>query len=109
MQTRIGGGGGGGAAEEAGVWGVAAALVIAVDGVRSVGLQSIRQIAETGRLNGGAVGAAAASEVQSSLHNLFARVAPHHAPRGCRGGDGGGDQQPHRFEYERRRCHGWLK
>lgn len=91
MQTWIRGGGGGSAAEGAGVGGVASPLVKTVDGIRSVRWQGVRQIAEARRLYGGAVGAGAASEVESSLHNLFARVAPHHAPRGCRGGDGGGD------------------
>lgn len=97
MQTWIRGGSGSRAAEGAGSWGVAPPLVITVDGIRRVRLQGVGQIAEAGRLNGGAVGAGAAGKVESSLHNLFARVAPHHAPRGCCSGDGGGDQQRHRL------------
>lgn len=65
-------------------------LVVTVDGIGSVSRQSVGKIAEAGRLNGGAVGARAACVVQSSLHNLFARVAPHHAPRACCCRQGGG-------------------
>lgn len=111
VQTWIGGGDGGGAAEGAGGGIVGPpALVIAVDGVGSVCGQSVGQIAEAGRLNGGAVGAGAACVVQSSLHNLLARVAPHHTPRRCRCGDAGADQQQrHRFQCQHRCCHRWLK
>lgn len=91
MQTWIGGGGGGGAAEEAVGGGIAPALVKTVDSVGSVGLQSVGQIAEAGGLNGGAVGAAAACKVQSSLHSLLTGVAPHHTPRSRRRGEDGGE------------------
>lgn len=91
IQTWIGDGGGAGAGEEAVGGGIAPALVKTVDSVGSVCLQSVGQIAEAGGLNGGAVGTAAACIVESSLHSLLTRVAPHHTPRSRRRGEGGGE------------------
>ena len=82
-------------------------LVVAVEGIGSVGLQSVGQIAESIQLNGGAVSPSPTCIIQCSLQHVVADVASCHTPTGspvCESSHyrGGYEPQGQRWDDPRR-------
>lgn len=103
VHTGIGLGNGGGAGEVTGARSHSLALVVTVESVRGVSLDSVREVTQPIGLDWNAVGAGGTCIVQGRLESLVAGITPRHAPSCCGSSDSGSVDTHEEEEEEQRR------